>query len=156
VNYNLNANRICTDCHLQPDLPPLRLDYGKIEQVFINLFSNAIQAMPDGGTLSVRTYQHPASLAQNWWRDHHSTEEPETVEVVAEVSDTGQGIPKENLDKLFTPFFTTKEKSMGTGLGLSVTKSIIELHGGVIELGNRPEGGAQATLRFKSRKEPTL
>jgi signal transduction histidine kinase len=153
VNYQLNSCQVTAQCELQPNLPRLGLDEGKIEQVFINLFTNAIHAMPDGGTLIVRTYLQPAPEAA----DSHSGDgagngHPDT-EVVAEVCDTGTGIPDDKMEMLFCPFFTTKEKGLGTGLGLSVTRSIVELHGGRIELVNRPEGGARAILRFNTGRK---
>jgi signal transduction histidine kinase len=74
--------------------------------------------------------------------------------VVAEVEDTGRGIPEENLAKIFDPFFTTKPTGVGTGLGLSVSKKIIELHGGVLGIRNKTSGsGVRVTVMLKPCKE---
>jgi len=101
---------------------------GKLQQVFTNLIINARDAMADGGTITLTTSvdQHGAA--------------------VVEVSDTGEGIPAENLKKVFDPFFTTKEVGTGTGLGLAVSYGIIQEHSGTIEA--RSEAGAGATFRL--------
>jgi signal transduction histidine kinase len=96
-------------------LPKVTADFDQLQQVFINLTLNAIQAMPDGGKLTIR------SLVTDG-------------EVRVDVQDTGYGIPKENLSNLFTPFFTTKEKGKGVGLGLSVVHGIIERHEGKVKV----------------------
>ena len=120
---------------LREPLPQISMDRNKIEQVFVNLFMNAIHAMPQGGTLTVRTFSDGAF-------------------VTAEVEDTGTGIPPEKLSKIFDPFFTTKPTGKGTGLGLTVARHILEMHGGEIMVRNRSEGsGVRATLRFRVEKE---
>ena len=75
--------------------------------------------------------------------------------VVAEVDDTGGGIPEENLARIFDPFFTTKPTGMGTGLGLPVSKKIIELHGGSLEIKNMRTGGVRVTIMLKAQREQT-
>jgi signal transduction histidine kinase len=72
--------------------------------------------------------------------------------VVIDVDDTGCGIPPDHIHKLFEPFFTTKPVGKGNGLGLSVSRTIMELHGGAIHVRNRPEGGARATLIFTAER----
>lgn len=146
-HLSTNAIRVIRD--LAP-LPPLPLDRNKIQQVFLNLLANAIQAMPQGGTLTVRTYTRelaPGEIdsdAQQRFGDRFRA--GETV-VVAEVRDTGCGIPEDKLAKIFDPFFTTKPT--GNGLGLTVAKKIIELHAGNVEIHNQTGGGVIVTLWFK-------
>ena len=140
--------RLVTD--FEPGLPELRLDPMKVEQVFVNLITNAIHSMPDGGTLTVRVHtKQLTGVGENL-----AGSAPEAFHVgdqvmVAQVEDTGTGIPEAKLGKIFDPFYTTKPTGKGTGLGLTVTRSIIDLHGGTIEITNRPEGGARATVMFK-------
>jgi len=126
---------VCVD--LGQNLPHLPLDRIKIEQVFLNLCMNAIESMPEGGTLILKTRVHPLETGG--------------AEVIADVEDTGPGIPEGNLQKVFDPFFTKKQIGKGTGLGLSVARQIIELHGGTIRIGNRPEGGTRVTITLHTQ-----
>ncbi len=135
----------------QPSLPRLNVDSGKIGQVFINLLTNAIHAMPGGGTLTVRTYSKQltgigANIGHSrgdWFRVGEAI-------VVAEIDDTGAGIPEDHLSKIFEPFVTTKPTGKGSGLGLSVVKTIVGLHHGTIDIRNLPDGGARATVMFQA------
>ncbi|MCX6899289.1 MAG: PAS domain S-box protein [Verrucomicrobia bacterium] len=134
-------------------LPALRLDARKVEQVFINLIINAIHAMPDGGTLTVRTCAKqldPTEADTVLDPQMRSRFRSGDTVVVVEIDDTGTGIPEDKLPKVFEPFFTTKAEGKGTGLGLTVCKTIIGFHGGVLNLRNRPEGGVRVSIMFKA------
>jgi signal transduction histidine kinase len=152
VRHQLVSNHIKLQTDLGTGLPPLALDDTKIEQVFVNLFTNAIDAMPKGGTLTVKTSQERLTETQ---RDPGAREAGhfyagDTV-VMVEVEDTGSGIAPEVLRKIFDPFFTTKTTGKGTGLGLTIVKRVLDLHSGSIEIRNRPAGGAHCRLMFKTR-----
>jgi len=108
-----------------PDLPMVEMDVPRIKQVFLNIINNAVYAMKNGGSLTLR-----------------STVEGTTVRIAFE--DTGPGIPAEVLGRIFDPFFTTKPEVSGTGLGLSVSLGIVQSHGGTIDV--RSELGAGTTF----------
>jgi signal transduction histidine kinase len=113
---------------LDPSLPPLMADFDQLQQVCTNLIINAIQAMPDGGKLTIRT----------------SADGDGQLRIA--VQDTGCGISKENQRKLFTPFFTTKSKGKGVGLGLAVAYGIIQRHRGRIEVQSKEGEGTTFTI----------
>jgi two-component system, NtrC family, sensor kinase len=113
----------------QQTLPPVLGSTTRLQQVFLNLFMNARDAMPGGGMLEVRTIAHNGS-----------------VEI--EVTDTGSGIPAENLHRIFDPFFTTKSSGRGTGLGLSVSYGIIKEHAGKIDVRSTTGKGTSFRLEF--------
>jgi len=112
---------------LAPSLPEITADFDQLQQVFTNLIMNAIQAMPEGGELTIRT----------------STD---NAQVKIEVQDTGVGISPENMRKLFTPFFTTKREVKGVGLGLAVSYGIIQRHQGKIEVQSKEGEGTTFTV----------
>jgi signal transduction histidine kinase len=126
-------------------LPPISGDAEQLKQVFINLALNAFQAMPDGGTLSVRT-RRPAQPLEMALSDALPRYAADQVEV--RFADTGAGIPEEAKDRIFIPFYTTKTK--GTGLGLAITQRIVKGHGGTIEVQSRLGEGTEFVLRFPS------
>ena len=137
-------------------LPDASVDPTKIEQVFINLITNACHAMPAGGTLTVTTRERvmtPAESPQHDTGDRSGIRFRSGEPVLAiEIRDTGTGVPPEKLTRIFEPFYTTKSTGKGTGLGLSVTQKIIDLHRGKISIENHPEGGVIATITLKAIK----
>ena len=128
VENVLRGRDIVSRLDLDANLPPAVLDPTRIEQVLLNLFNNAMDAMEGGGELSLGT----ASVTGKGGGRH----------VKISVRDTGTGIPEEDLDRIFDPFFTTKEVGKGTGLGLSISYGIVQEHGGRLEVESRPEEGA--------------
>jgi hypothetical protein len=129
LEHQLQKSGIQVHTDLDPGLRPVHGNAGQLQQVFLNLFLNARDAMSAGGALEVRTW-------------------PEGSGARAEVADTGHGIAPEHLHRIYDPFFTTKAVRKGTGLGLSVTYGIIQEHGGSIEVFNRPGGGATFRLEL--------
>ena len=118
------------------------LDRNRVEQVLVNLFLNAVQAMSQGGELKIKT-----SLQVS---DEKNKDFPAGTKVaVVEVEDAGCGIPEENLNKIFDPFFTTKRAVGGVGLGLAVARNIAQMHQGKLSVSNRPQGGVKAILSLK-------
>ena len=143
VKHEITRTHISLEKHLAEPLPKVELDRNKIKQVFINIFMNAIHAMGNNGDLSVRTFTSQPAVAGDAGRTSAGGS------VVVEIDDTGTGIPDDKLDKLFDPFFTTKPVGTGTGLGLSVSRNIIELHRATIKIANRKGiRGASVTISF--------
>ncbi len=129
VAHPLKTSQIQVVKQLSEPLPPVRGSANKLQQVFLNLFLNARDAMPLGGMLEVRTASHTGS-----------------VEI--EVVDTGNGISREHIHKIFDPFFTTKAGARGTGLGLSVSYGIIKEHAGKIDVRSTPGRGTSFHVEF--------
>ena len=122
-------SRIQIVVDMDENLPIVNGDPAQLNQVLINVVVNAIQAMPTGGTLTIKT------MFQKGW-----------VSILVE--DTGQGIEEGNMDKIFLPFFTTKEVDEGTGLGLSVVYGIVNEHGGSIEIDSKKGHGSTFKIKF--------
>ncbi len=121
-----------TDIRIEPEMaavPAVRGDRGKLEQVFINVLSNAIEAMPEGGVLFI------SSLVREDW-------------VEAVICDTGPGIEPDILSKVFDPFFTTKEVGAGTGLGLYISYGIMNQHHGTIQISSEVGRGTTVTIKL--------
>jgi signal transduction histidine kinase len=158
VEHAINEHHIKTTKLFAEDIPDVEIDRNRIEQVFVNLLLNAINAMPDGGLLTIKTYAGDASASGK--RVFHQSENLSSNEggaVAVEIDDTGPGISKDISGRIFDPFFTTRRKTGGTGLGLSVVKTIMDLHHAQINIRNKNGGekdggtGTRATIVFKAR-----
>jgi signal transduction histidine kinase len=131
VHGKAKKKRVQVDLQLAP-LPMVSCYPAKINQVVMNLVTNAIDASPEGGQVTVRTEPHDSTVRIS-------------------VSDTGKGVPREIRGRIFDPFFTTKPVGEGTGLGLSISYGIVHDHGGTIEVGDAPEGGALFTVTIPKK-----
>ena len=155
VKHELSSASVVVETDLCENLPPALVDANKIKQVFVNALTNAAQAMPDGGLLTVRTYikkltpeeAKPSPGA----RQTQEFRAGERV-LVTELDDDGTGIAADKLPRLFEPFFTTKAAGKGTGLGLTVSRKIVELHEGSIQIQNRAPHGARVTITLRTER----
>ena len=132
INYHLRSHNINVETEFADDLPSVQADTQQLRQVFLNLLTNASDAMSDGGTLTIRA--------------RHGVLDTGPPAVVIEFSDTGSGVRTEDLPKLWEPFFTTKPEGKGTGLGLPICRRTVEEHGGTINLESLP--GKGTTVRI--------
>jgi signal transduction histidine kinase len=127
-------NGVHIDDQLPESLPPVRANPQELEQVFLNLFQNALDAMPKGGWLNISAAPGDARLPEG---------RPAVAVVVA---DTGSGIPDEIKDKIFEPFFTTKEAGHGTGLGLAICLGVVRSHAGELTIESKVWQGTRVTV----------
>jgi signal transduction histidine kinase len=143
------AKRIAVVKEFDPNLPKLLASYSQMQGVFLNLIDNAIDELSDGGTLAIRTKRivppkdasHPPG---------EGTADTDWVEVT--VQDNGRGIPSDQFQKIFEPFYTSKDPGQGSGLGLSICRDIVQRHGGVITLESRLTEGSRFIVRLPVRK----
>jgi signal transduction histidine kinase len=117
----LSASHIQSQISIPDGLPPIRADVTQLEMALLNLVTNALDAMPHGGTLSIT-----------------ATSRPDAIRL--EVADTGPGIPAEIMERLFEPWLTTKPTGQGTGLGLAIVRDVITAHGGTVSASNQAMG----------------
>ena len=129
VETQVRTRKVKLEKHISEVLPYVNLDTGQLQQAIVNLCTNAIDSMPEGGTLSVGL-------------------QSSSDEVQIQVKDTGDGIPQEIQRQIFDPFFTTKETGKGVGLGLSIVHDIVERHHGHVDVESEPGKGSTFTLRL--------
>jgi signal transduction histidine kinase len=134
VDHIFSLKQIRIARNLRPGLPKVSVDPNQMKQVFINLLTNAAEAMPEGGTITVSAV---------------SARDVQNREIIrVRILDTGHGITAEDHQRVFDPFYTTRKKSGGTGLGLSVVKGIIEKHSGDIKIESQSGGGTRVTIEL--------
>ena len=131
VYYHLRKHNIVIWREFAKEAPHIQADRQQLQQVFLNLFTNASDAMPEGGTLTIRV-----------------AAPPESMQVIVEIADTGTGIPPEILPRIAEPFFSTKPEGKGTGLGLAICRRIIKEHNGTFDLVSEGITGKGTTVRI--------
>jgi signal transduction histidine kinase len=158
----LNVRNVQLEIDLAENLPLIAGNADRLQQVFINLINNALDAMPDGGRLRVRTGQIESA---NDVAGANATDGKNHSHVFVEFADTGCGINEELRARIFDPFYTTKESGRGTGLGLVVVRQVVREHRGEIEVESEPGSGAQFRIMFPTvdgergaqpKREPVL
>jgi signal transduction histidine kinase len=135
LDHQIKTTQIEVETHLEPGLPPINGNSDRLQQVFLNLFLNAKDAMPNGGRLRITS----------WAEDGR---------VRIDIRDSGVGIAPEHLPRIYDPFFTTKAPGGGTGLGLAVSYGIIHEHSGTIHAESRPGAGTRFELEFPVLRKP--
>jgi two-component system NtrC family sensor kinase len=128
VGHQMKLKQVVLSVRPDPELPRVPADEGQIRQALLALLMNALDATPSGGHVEIETRREGADA------------------VVLTVADSGVGIPPENLDKIFSPFFTTKPLGQGTGLGLAICHGIVSSHGGEIRVESQVDKGTRLSL----------
>ncbi|MDT4954328.1 MAG: two-component system, NtrC family, sensor kinase [Acidobacteriota bacterium] len=149
----LEARRVRLETDLEAGLPHIAGDADRLQQVFINLINNSLDAMPDGGLLSVRTGVVETVAKPEHARAVDLADAELSSQVFIEFSDNGCGMSEELRARIFDPFYTTKESGHGTGLGLVVVRQVIREHHGEIEVESEPERGACFRITLPARQQ---
>jgi signal transduction histidine kinase len=147
VEENLKQRHIDVEIHSEPELRPIPGDPDEVQQVCLNLIMNAIQAMPEGGKLTI-------NLQYVIRRKEGLDLSPPEPYLLLEFCDTGPGVPQANRARIFDAFFTTKEPGEGSGLGLRVSHGIVKDHDGWMDVGDGPTGGAVFRVFLPIPSEP--
>src|SRR5262245_53426301 len=139
----LETGQVCLETAFDPRLPSIAGDADYLQQVFINLINNALDAMPSGGSLRI------ATSSADWGAPSN---DGDVAQVIVDVDDTGCGMSRETQAHIFEPLYTTKERGKGAGLGLVVVSHVMQEHGGQIEVESEPGQGTRFRLRFPALK----
>jgi PAS domain S-box-containing protein len=150
VRHEFTQSHIQVERLIGKHLPRVKIDKNKMEQVFVNLILNSVQAMSKGGKLTIKIDSRQVQDAdlQNHQMEEENLELGLSV-VIVDIEDSGTGIPREVLPKIFDPFFTTKGGKGGTGLGLSIVKNIVNLHRGKLIIENMTQGGVRSRVMLR-------
>ena len=152
IKHEIDRRNIVIIRNRDDPMPPIYADPDRLVQVFINLLTNAAQAIGQGGSIEIVTRSICLSERDLEHAETGMFRAGEPV-ITVDIRDNGPGISAEHEKKLFEPFFTTKPMGEGSGLGLAVSRSIVIMHRGSIRISNRPEGGASALLMFRVDRE---
>jgi signal transduction histidine kinase len=140
TEHQIAKGQIGVETDLQANLPPTMGDANQLEQAFLNIVINAWHAMPEGGSLKLKTRLAPAG------ERHRRVGRPASGGIEAIIADTGTGIAPEHMPRIFDPFFSTKGVGKGTGLGLAISRRIVEDHHGSIEVASEVGRGTTFTI----------
>jgi signal transduction histidine kinase len=151
VEYELKKGKVRVHPLLDPAAPSVWGDGEKLKQVFLNLIVNATHAMPEGGELEVRTFgpgvqPPPLPAGRGGWSSAAAGEPPAGPGVTIRIADHGSGIPAPIIEKIFEPFFSTKEEGKGTGLGLYISRNIVLEHRGRMAVASEVGAGTVFTI----------
>ncbi|MCC5788434.1 MAG: PAS domain-containing protein [Opitutales bacterium] len=158
LRHTLRKANIKVSKSLAQNLPPVKVDPNKIDQVFVNIIINSMNAMPDGGALKIKSFRHRLTgIGSNVASERPGSFRVGDELVTIQFEDTGIGIPEEKIAKVCEPFYTSQPTGKGTGLGLSVCRSILDLHHAIFTIENRSEGGVRVSISFRATtpKKPT-
>jgi len=154
VQHRMKFKNIKITKEFKTDIAKVLVDKNRIEQVFVDVLLNSIEAMPKGGEIIIRTFEEQLEKPENGigrrTEDHFALGEKA---VRVEIEDTGVGISEEDLKRMFEPFFTRKNATGGIGLGLVVSRNIINLHHGLISVTSKIDKGTKVTVTLKIAKE---
>jgi two-component system NtrC family sensor kinase len=134
VEHQINTKHITLIRQYSPDAPPVSIDSDQVKQAFANILLNSMEAMGDGGTITIEVRQISNEAGESYLR--------------VSFADTGCGIPADKIEKVFDPFFTTKDDLGNTGLGLSITKGIIDKHHGTIRIDSKLQEGTKVLIEL--------
>jgi signal transduction histidine kinase len=146
LGHKLREKEIVLEKSFAPDLPLLQTDCSGLNQIWTNLLDNSIDAVPQHGQISVKTWAEK--------RNGKPGEAPH-IDLCISVSDNGSGIPLESQPQIFDPFYTTKPVGVGTGIGLGIVQRIVQQYGGVIRFSSQP-GDTEFVVRLPSDPESTI
>jgi signal transduction histidine kinase len=154
VHYLLRQRQITVQREFAPEIPMVQADRQQLRQLFLNLFTNASDAMPQGGTLTIRVGREAWASGDRMGEAPAPPHLHTPTQVFIEVADTGTGIAPEDLAKVMEPFFTTKPEGKGTGLGLAICRRIVQEHNGTFEITSAGPGqGATVRLTLPGKNE---
>jgi len=148
IHYHFRQNNIQIIREFAPDVPGMIADRQQLRQLFLNLFTNASDAMPKGGTLTIRVYAQGSGGRDQGIGVAPVPDPRPLTSVVVEIADTGTGIPPEILPKVMEPFYTTKPEGKGTGLGLAICRRIAQEHRGTLDITSEGLPGRGTKVRI--------